>query len=545
MAQPIIITPFEGERPGVEPHLLDNNRAQIAENCDLLTGALAAIKTDLFENTPTKVGTKKTIYRWGNTPGQNNGYWLHWLNEVNVVRGPIAGDTEERTYYTGDGAYPKMTYAGLVTAGGGTDYPNSSYRLGVPTPATPISALINGAATDPNEVPERRVYVYTYVSEKNEEGPPSAPSNPVEWRSGQTVDLSNFSGAPGGEYNITVKRIYRVNTGNNGAEYQFVADIPVATATYNDAIADTALGEALPSTDWLPPPDDLKGLVDIGNGMLAGISKNQLCISEPYQPHAWPLGYRKTSSYPIVAIGACANSIVVGTTGQPYIAIGSSPDSMSFERIEMPYPCVSSRFMVDMGHFVLYGTADGIVLASSSRFELATEGVVTPEQWRAYNPYTMHAYRYGELCVIFYDNGTQGCLIFDPRRKDFMRMSLYATAGYEDKNLGALFLQVGDDIVKWQGGATYRTAKWRSKLYLTRAPSNYGAAKVEAYSYPVTFRLYADGALKHTEAVANNLPFVLPSNYLANRWEVEIEGTAKVRYVVMAASVGDVIRLGE
>jgi len=542
MALPIVLTPFAGELPGVEPHLLEKTRAQLARNCDLLTGALAPIKNDLFVVTPSKVGTKKAIYRWANTPGQNDGYWFHWTTEVNVVRGPIAGDTEERTYFTGDGGYPKMTYAGIATSGGGTDYPTNSYRLGVPAPTTAASALISGSATDPTSVPERRVYVYTYVTGKNEEGPPSAPSNSVEWRPGQTVDLSNLVEPPAGNYNITTKRIYRVNTSNTGEEYQFVADIPVANTTYNDAIASTALGEVLPSTDWLPPPDDLAGLVDIGGGMLAGFSKNQLCISEPYMPHAWPMGYRKTSSFPIVAIGASANSIIVGTTGQPYIAIGSDPGSMSFEKVEMPYPCVSGRSMVDMGQFVLYATADGIVLASSNRFELITYGVITPTQWRTYNPYTMRCYRYGWLYVIFYDNGTQGCLIFDTRRNDFVRTTLYATAGYYDRNAGALYLQVGNDIVKWQGGAASLTYTWKSKLYLTRAPSNYGAAKVDADAYPITLRLYADGALKHTQSVVDGLPFALPSNYLANRWEVELEGTSRVRYVALAASFGDLLQ---
>lgn len=62
-----------------------------------------------------------------------NGYWFHWIGDVDVIRGPISGDTSERTYYA-DGVKPKMTYGSLPIMGGGTNYPINSYDLGIPAP---------------------------------------------------------------------------------------------------------------------------------------------------------------------------------------------------------------------------------------------------------------------------------------------------------------------------------------------------------------------------------------------------------------------------
>jgi hypothetical protein len=59
---------------------------------------------------------------------------------------------------------------------------------------------------------------------------------------------------------------------------------------------------------------------------------------------------------------------------------------------------------------------------------------------------------------------------------------------------------------------------------------------VVARSYPATFKLYADGVLKHTQTVANADPFWLPSGYRARFLEVEITGTAEVLAVHVASS---------
>jgi hypothetical protein len=110
-------------------------------------------------------------------------------------------------------------------------YPAAWYRLDVPAPTQGFSATLVGTADDDDEVPETRFYVCTFVNSWGAEGPPSPTSNEVEWRTGQTVSLSSLPAVPTGTYNITHRRIYRINTGTTGVtNFQFVSEIAVTQA---------------------------------------------------------------------------------------------------------------------------------------------------------------------------------------------------------------------------------------------------------------------------------------------------------------------------
>lgn len=77
----------------------------------------------------------------------DNGYWFHSASIVDYVKGAIAGDTAEHTYFTGEGAYPKFTRAPEATSGGGTDYPINSFQLGLPAPVTSPSVIAGAASS--------------------------------------------------------------------------------------------------------------------------------------------------------------------------------------------------------------------------------------------------------------------------------------------------------------------------------------------------------------------------------------------------------------
>jgi hypothetical protein len=534
----IKVDKFGGMAPKIDPLLLPDHLAQSALDCKLGSGTLRAWKAPLSVVTPSKVGTKQSIYLYG---GQ---YWFHWLEDVDVVRGPIAGDAFERTYWTGDGA-PKVTDSSIATAGGGTGYPNNSWALGIPAPATPPSVAVVGSATssDPALL-ETRQYVVTYVSGYGEEGAPCDLTAAVDVWPGQSVNLSSIPVAPVGNYNITSKRIYRTNTNSSGdALLQLVAEIGIATTTYSDTKTGAQLGEVIPSADtengilWSVPPTGLKGLISLPNGSLAGFVGNELCFSEPYQPHAWPGVYRVTLDHPIVAIAAFGNSILVTTTNLPYIVTGSDPLNMSVERLEVGQSCVSKRSMVDMGYYCIYAAPDGLALVGSGRAEIITKDVLDFDYWQGLNPSSIHGYLFDSLYVGFYNNGNTGGFIFDPKSGDFTLISTYATAGYTDPATGDLYLCVNGVIVKWDAGATYSTPVWKSKPWLAPRPTNFGAAQVFAPAYPVTLKVYADGTLKHTQTVASSAPFRLPAGFLADKWE--FEATGEVTSIAMASTMGE------
>jgi hypothetical protein len=53
----------------------------------------------------------------------------------------------------------------------------------------------------------------------------------------------------------------------------------------------------------------------------------------------------------------------------------------------------------------------------------------------------------------------------------------------------------------------------------------------------VTFQVYADGVLKHTQTVTSRDPFWLPSGYMALDWQMEVETTGAVQGCVLATSM--------
>ena len=157
------ITGFSGVVPRRGARLLEPNQAQVAVNCRLTSGYIGPLKPPKLVTDPGLDGIA-TIFRM--TDGITD-FWLAWDRDVDAAKGPIAGDTTFRTYYTGDGE-PRVTNLALVVAGG-QPYPKGSFVLGVYPPQTAASlshAGGSGAAVS-------RAFVYTFVTPWGEESQPS------------------------------------------------------------------------------------------------------------------------------------------------------------------------------------------------------------------------------------------------------------------------------------------------------------------------------------------------------------------------------------
>lgn len=523
---------FSGIAPRYRPKKLPPGFAQTARNCNLQRKSLSPLKSGLFVWTPTKVGVIKSIYKFASS------FWFHWTTDVDVVQGAIVGDTQERTYYTGDGV-PKVTDAAIATSGGGTDYPTVSYNLGLPAPAATPGVTLGAGGGCATEDKIAVTFYYTYVTGWGEEGPPSLPSVVSDVCDGQTVTVTGMSAAPAGAYNVTTKRVYASVYG----EYQYVGEVAVATADYQFVFDVSALAEPCPSEDWIAPPTDMHSLVMLPNGIAAGLSGKNVCLSEPYLLHAWPDAYQIPIDDDGVAMAAIGQSVVVVTNKNTYLGSGVDPASISMVKLEANQSCVSKRSMVDMGAIAIYASPDGLVAVSpTGQVLVVTEEILTRDQWQAYNPSSIHAYYWEGAYVAFYDNGTQGGFIFDPTSKNgLVELGLYATAGFNDVADDALYLVVDENIVRFNGN-TALTYQWKSAVEEMPKPLNYGAAQVIADSYPVTFKLYADGVLKVNKSVADKRGFRLPAGYLATDWEVELSGAAEVEKVIVAETMRELGR---
>jgi hypothetical protein len=531
---------FSGIAPRLDPRRLGDTNAQTALNCDLRNGTLRALRGTAAVWPLTKPGTIRTIYRFGQTISDESLYWFHWTDDVDVARGQIAGDIDERTYFTGDSTYghPRVTKASIALPGG-TDYPMASYRLGVPAPA---ATMTSGGVTGVGEgVIETRQYVYTYVTGDGEESAPSLPLQ-VNAKDGQTVYLNGMVAAPAGDYNITSKRIYRtVSTGATPTDYQFVAQVSEVTNSYTDSKLAIELAEVLPSLDWDMPPAGLKGLINMPNGMMAGFLGNDVYFCEPYRGFAWPTKYVQAVDSPVVGLGVFAETLVVLTKGHPVIMWGSDPNTIVTRKSELAEACVSKRSIVNMSGGVVYASPNGLVLVGASGGRLITEELVDKEFWTGLVPESISAYHYDGRYIGFYDNGAPGGFQFDPAdgNQPFSMLETAASAGYTDLVRDALYLNIAGTVRQWDEGGTPFTYTWRSRIHEAPYPTNFGWGQVFAETYPVTLRVYADAVLKHTQIVASSAPFRLPGGFKALDWEIELTGVNKVTRVTLAQGIDE------
>lgn len=556
---------FHGIAPRLAARKLSNAQSQVAKDCDLFSQELRPLRDAIEVDTPTKVGTKKSIYLLGNI-------WLHWLTDVDVARSPLYLENELRVHYTGD-MNPKSTDDTLASASG-TDYPTGFYRLGIPQPDTaPTVAHTGGTGND-----IERGYVYSFVSAWGEEGPPSPATNYVGKADATSWDISGLDATPPNQWThaadirliafssgtlVTVvlnagsnhffetteyivisgtttgtgalytdiigtwqvtridtliftftlpaitsgtytggavidreaplqltgwtKRIYRT-IGNN---FRFVTD-GITGTTYNDAVADEDLGELLPggldSTKWWKAPNgNMRGMLALPGGVMAGFFGNTLALSEPNIPSACPEAYQYKFNFNIVGIGVVGNSVVVVTDGFPSIVTGDDPGAMVQSELEIFQSCVSKRGIASLVNGVMYPSPDGLVYVPAVGLpSIITQPYFKKKDWTLLSPSTFTASVFDDRYYAYYENGGEngnerGGIIFDLKEPGatFTYTSVFADGVHSDIEKDNLYLISNNDILQWDTGGRFFTYTWLSKLFTTTRPLSFTAAKVK------------------------------------------------------------------
>ena len=590
------VTEFNGIAPVIAPRLLAEGVAQIAENVTLNSGRLKPLRTTSQFTTGFSSGvsalsndTRTSIWRY--TP-ESTDYWLQWNENVDAVDGPLPKDSFDRVYFTGQD-FPRVGSEESMISG--TTYPAVSYRLGVKAPTIPGNLGLTLAANNSaEETPNTVSYVFTYVTGFGEEGPPSLATATIDvtdtqtnGSTNQTVTISNLPAAisysSGGVFTTGQKlRIYRSNTGSNTTAFQFVGETTSFGGSFVDALDGDQLGEVIPSTYWVGPPDDdsstypegpMKGLTAMPNGLFAGFSGRRLCFSEPYLPHAWPVSYRITTEDRIVGIAMAGNALLVTTEGNPYVIFGADPSSMQAVRLEAAYACTNKRSIVDMGDYAMYSSPDGLVAVAQNDVQLVTESLIDPFDWaNNYAPTTIQGFLHEGTYVGFYNTGESGRagFIFDPRRgkNAFTTLTVSSTedprGGYYDPQDGQLYLidstSSNRKIQKFQGSASLSTMKWKSKKFVAPRPVGMSWVSVTAEAYPFTVSVFADGTLVYVGVVTESsgtitLQVTTPSgisnstiyetilrlpSVIGKEWEVQIESAKNINELCIAESIDEI-----
>lgn len=442
-------------------------------------------------------------------------------------------------------------FYGTTTSGDFTNLPDFSWDgAQYVINAYPTSSQNTWIKTDVAANLRDRTYVATFVNGYGEEGPPSDPTSIQTMTPGTAVTFANLPTTSlygPTDYNITAIRLYRTDqTGN----YRLVTvklssgttttDIPYGSANVVDGIKDAELAESIPTIGWYEPPSNLQGIILMPGGVIVGFVDKSIYACVPYIASAWPYEYQLKVDYPIVGLVNTAAGIVVLTQGLPSLVVGTDPAAWSLVKLESPQACVSSRSIVDMGDYALYAGPFGLVAIQQNEAQPVTESLFSRTQWQDYSP--------GSLNASFYEQkyfGSSGgrSFVFNPSTKDFVQIDQAFSAFYNDLSTDTLYVLKSDgSIASWDRGSSYLTYSWTSKIFQTPFPINFGAAQVvsEATSgNPITFYLYADGALVATHTVTDVNPFRLPVTPRALNFQVKVTGSARVSMISVANAVSE------
>ena len=426
---------FSGIAPRIAPRLLPATLAQEALDVKLWSGELRPHYADtIIKYIPS---TTQSIYRY---KWKNKKYnWLGWAKSVNVVKGPVYDDENNRIYLmVNDGTGFLVTDSSLLED---RDYINGleskAYAVAIPEPGQ--SDIWVSGGTGSGDI-ESRSYVYCYVRQWSDgtidvgksSGPLKNSSDrsryTVDVRPGQVVDMSivdPITHANGIGAGINKIYIYRSEVTSAGqALYSYVDQFDVNTNRvtnnpaavwvsngsyykYSDSKPNTSLGEACPSIYWDAPVTGLKGLVSLQNGLFAAYKDSTIYVSDWNAPHAWPYEHTVTIDYPIVGLGSFGNTIVVCTEAAPVLITVTDPTKPTTRAIQENCPCVSAGSIVSTRNGVIFASTNGLVLINSASPTFITEKIITQDEWLPLHPESLQAAFLDNTYYGFFTNPTE------------------------------------------------------------------------------------------------------------------------------------------
>lgn len=274
------------------------------------------------------------------------------------------------------------------------------------------------------------------------------------------------------------------------AEPEVVSSRFYTSSTFVDDFNVAGLSLGLDSIDADMPDPEMQGIITAQNNMMVGFVGNQVCFSDINRPWSWPIKYRMTLEYPIVALAAVGGQIAAMTTKFVYRISGSSPSSMSSDRADAPFPCLSKRGVLNVGYGVVFPSFGGLaVFQSGGGLAFVTKVIHDWDTWPvSLDPSTLVAAFYAGK---YFGSHSAGAFIFEQEEKTggfFTDVSANFSAAFYD-SVTNRFYYISDTsgtLTEWDAVTEpLLPLEWKSKVLVTKGYMNFGAARVVAdYATP-------------------------------------------------------------
>lgn len=488
---------FEGMLPKITPQSLPTNAAVYAANCLLHGGMIRPIMQAAGHSqvVDTNYRPLKDVVTMRPLSGLVVG-WDHFTEHTLDVLKRAGEDSflfvENGELYRGS---TQWTVDGL-----------GAVKLGVCPPKQAPIAIVTGecgplfkvddpacldSINDKNCNEEKdSVYLafcYTYVTACQEESQPSPFSAPVLITSDKGIFLTSPERPPS---NATEVRWY-VLLSADGTSHPFYIGSTAPGAGIDYCYSMAQVGEILQSQTYSHPPPCLQGVAVVGEATTLVWHGNQIWLSEPRQPHAYPEAFRFTLDPGIIIRRALTMSgstegrpywyVILLTNDTPYLVQGAKPEEVVITRVMRQAPCINPAGVVVHQEKVFFASDDGVMVMSVGSIANITAGILDSRSWEKYK--SQH------LVLGVYDNRLIGLRpdqngfmlgLSEPDsayQKDFVEVTYRGCAGaqhYKD----FLFTASAGYAEAWEQGTTPMVAEWRSKDYVQSGLWHGTAAKV-------------------------------------------------------------------
>jgi len=523
-----------------------------------VTGTIIAQNLVSITGAPNESGSNANMYRIkvsaiqqtsSTTPGFTVTVTLALSSNPNTIISTLTGFIS----YVGEVFGIGTNHRGTHTNGNAAEFKNI-----VVTVLQPPDAVTS----------ESTSYVYTYGTTKGsganaieEESGPSDPSQTITIYLDTTknpVTLSPVTGTipavPAGQY-ITDVFLYRLAKQDDGSEvYQYDQRLnPSTTAPipFTDTVLDEDLGDPITTTDYVPPPSNLEGILALPNGIMAGFFGNTLCLSTQNYPFSYPVGNQLPTDDPIVAIAAIDATVLVLTTGHPYTAYGSDPSAFQMSKETANQGCVSKRSVATHKRVgVIYASGNGLCFyRGQGALDLIKgpndEPLFSLQQWQSLNPSSIIGVVHDDKYWFWFTrlDGTQGGYMLDFSGHGLIELDYHVTAPYVDHLTDKLYFvpdssvyPINGSVVtsptnvvsQWEYGPGFRIKLWERDEYLLPRPSSFVLARVRAEDYTdVQFTLSCERGTAYSGPVLNEDPFTVEA-IAGIRWNMQMTGSSTI-----------------
>jgi hypothetical protein len=425
---------FAGMQPATAPTQLEDFRATDSYRAWFPGGVFTPLKAPNADAVGYSV-SPKTL--WIDT---QFGLTYRFANPTDIVKAPAAGSTKAYFVSKHAGSADPIKVIDLntesTTHASVPDHPTQvAKKAGIPAPT--VALTLPGSIVEADLKPhlgtagydysdsnlQERSYVYTFVIEGSDETiVESAPSPSTLLAFMVYSDSQILVTFPTGmvqtptDYGtITHIYVYRTLTGSAYTDYQYVgkrawADY-VTTPALEDQRKDEQLGETLQSRGWDVPPSPMTALVALPTGPLAGIYKDYVCFTPPFQGFTFPVEYYQRTQYKPVALAVLGADVVVLTDGAPCIMSGASPEQLQQINIQSIQPCMSNRAVAFLSGAVVYACPDGVAaIEGPGPVQVISSEIMTRDYWRLLQPSTMIFHVHDGMLYFYSDAPTIGGL---------------------------------------------------------------------------------------------------------------------------------------